>query len=251
MAKKDVSPVFGEQNAVMTPKADDTRIVLNLLGATSVGKGYIQKQVCLYFKIAYGLIVDVIGTGDEIRKRFLTDPDFKEEWEPVVSSGDPLPDRIMIPMFDKMYYEGPNNGFLLVNDGFLRNTDQVIHAGELGLMGENSISVRLLASRKTCLDRAIHRAANKIGGLRVDAESFDKRFEADQKAADSIRACIIQKTKSQFIHTNANGNLGDVSCDVLSFVGCKIANLKIQLPNIKELKLPLLRPSAIPDAILV
>ena len=251
MAKNAYDSTVIRQTVGITTNTSDQRIIVNLLGATSSGKGFTEKQVSQFFKAAYGLIADVIGTGEAIRKKFLIDPDFKEEWEPVIQRGDPLPDRIMIPMYDELYHKGPNNGFLLINDGFLRNTNQVVHATRLGLMGKNTVSVRLQATKQTCFDRAVHRAANKIGGPRVDTKSFDKRFETDKALADDIHARILETTESSFVYVNADRDLRSVANEVLSSVGRLMELRKVELPHLGALEFPLRQPSEVPGAVLV
>ena len=258
MAKEIHGDFFGDsqhvqrnQNKKQIYQLKLNRIVVNLFGPTSIGKGYTTKQLVQYFCVAFGHTVDIISTGDLVRKKFQSDPDFESTWAPVVARGDLVPNHIMIPMYDDHLHTSPNNGFMLVNDGFPRDREQIGHASELGLMGENSLTILLRGSRNTCFMRAQERLIKKPDGKRIDENSFDKRFRDYHLELDGNRCAINKKTKTRLIQLDANRPLPEVASDVLSFVALMIAEHCFHIQPSAPIPSRLPAPALIPGAVLI
>lgn len=199
-----------------------SRIILNHLGPTSVGKGYQTSQIERYFKIGFGLTTDIIGTGELVRNRFNTDAAFKEEWFDRVKKGELVSDEEIAIMFDQQYVHGPNNGFMLNIDGFPRSSSQMPLAQERGILEKNSATLIYHASLETCLERALHRAKTKPGGARFDDDAVISRYWLHQRELRHIERFLSTHTNTFVVHIDANKPLEEISHDILPIIGAMI-----------------------------
>lgn len=162
------------QNIPLDPSYVTYVTQLLLHGAAAVGKGVSYKRLKAVFP-SLGLI----GMGDMVRSRLETDSAFREEFKPAVKRGDLLPDHIVLPMAKAKWQQAATDRVSqLCLDGIPRNPNQFDDLHECGLvLPQNTLIILLDATRETCRERFKHRNDLKPDGERIDADSFENRYD--------------------------------------------------------------------------
>lgn len=179
---------------------------IHYIGPTCVGKGWETEQLNDYLKKEHSKSLGIMCVGDLVRERFERDQGFKDLYETSVSKGNLVPDPIIIPMFDGRFAEVRDAFSIRLDDGFCRTVRQVKHAENLGLLGVNSVTFLLHASKSTCHARALDRQARKKNGKRFDEDAFEDRFAFHQRTIGQIHTAL-RATKTHIIQVDADRHL--------------------------------------------
>lgn len=168
---------------------------LILLGAPGVGKGTQAKKIAAKFEIAH------ISTGDILRNEIKNNTELGEKAQEFVSSGQLVPDDLIIEMIKEKFISGElSEGFLM--DGFPRTIEQAEKfdaiLGELNLGIDKVINIVLDKNEiiKRITNRIVCNSCKRVFKL---SEFSDRELKCDHcgkvlsKRADDSEAVAVHR----------------------------------------------------------
>lgn len=191
---------------------------VQLVGPTSVGKGFNRKLSNRALSRIPGLLLGEIGIGDEVRDRCKADPEFKSTYQPMMDNGDLLPDPVVIDLYEKKHGLIGHQDVIFV-DGFCRSEIQIDYAEKNGYLNKGDVVFIFNATIDVCMKRFLSRT-KAHGKDRTDNEmkTFYKRYHDFEKVLPALRAMFLD-SEAQVFEIDANPDIPEfVFPDFMSYL---------------------------------